>query len=74
MKFLLALLILSIFFVSGCSDKNDNEINQKGFLNRSGSVQTFCSDGIVCYYLADGGGSCFKDKELTEKYCGKVLE
>lgn len=37
-------------------------------------VRTYCDDGVICYDYRSQGESCFRTKDLVDKYCGWIAE
>lgn len=80
MRIIIVALILIVAVPVVARDYSENDFRRQSHMvisgadqiTDSGSVFTFCEDGVVCYDI-DGGyngsGSCFRDKDLVEKYC-----
>ena len=80
---MIILFIIAGFFLSGCQVAEQDMNNNYGNTTTYGpfgvmdemplKVYTRCEDKVVCYDHDDSygnSGSCFRDADLVEKYCG----
>jgi len=66
-KIKIVFLIGAALIIAGCTTA---ESKQKTY--EVDRIYTKCSDGVVCYFEKVGYGAgmtCFRDKDLVEKYC-----
>jgi len=76
-KFILITIVLILSLLFGCTTTGDIKNSDTSQLGKR--VQTFCEDGVICYDVLDifyntSSGSCFRDKDLIEKYCKKPTQ
>jgi len=68
---ILVLLIMG-FFLVGCTSAVKTTDKTDSYYGNDLSVYTLCADGVVCYHHSESygaSGSCFRDKDLVDKYC-----
>ena len=80
-KIKVIILLIVFLSISGCIESETQNppkglggnVIQYRANNYDDYVTAFCDDRVICYNVDDGygsSGSCFRDADLVEKYCG----